>query len=115
MDGTYLSSARVDKTTNWTAAVLREAAVWSVDFRANPISADQINTAFGDKTTKLPDGIPRPTHWPKAKIEPWEFDTQYQKWLTNPDTYTPPDPEPSGAPGLADKEPPASPGPSPAR
>ncbi|MHA7850107.1 pentapeptide repeat-containing protein [Roseovarius sp.] len=115
MEGANLRNARMDATTHSTRVLLRRAAVQFVDFRETPFSSDQINTTFGDDSTKLPDGIPRPTHWPQAGLSWRDFENEYEKWLGDPDTYTPPDPEPSGAPGLADKEPPASPSPSPTR
>lgn len=95
--------------------MLRDAAVWSVDLRESPISTVQIKTTFGDGTTRPPNTIPRPTHWPKEELDWPDFQTEYQKWCADPDTYTPPDPEPSEGQAVTDKEPPASPGPSPAR
>jgi len=86
MEGVNLSNARVDKTTGWTGVVLHNAAVPSVDFRETTISKEQIKTTFGDGSTKLPDTIPRPAHWPDAELDLFSFHTQYKKWLTNPDT-----------------------------
>jgi len=95
MDGADLSKARMDKTTDWTGVSLSGAAIWSVDFRETTISEDQIKTTFGDGSTKLPEDLHRPTHWPEEELDPWDFDTEYQKWLQNPEAYTPPPPEQS--------------------
>ncbi|SHM01161.1 hypothetical protein SAMN05443432_104120 [Roseovarius litoreus] len=51
-----------------------------------------MKTTFGAGSTKLPNTIPRPTHWPKEELDWPDFQTEYQKWCADPDTYTPPDP-----------------------
>ena len=92
MEGANLSDAKFDASTNWRDALLGAASVQSADFTNTPISADQINQTFGDGTTKLPDHIPRPAHWPKAELSRSTFQTELEKYRANPDAYTPPDP-----------------------
>ena len=98
MDGADLARARMDSSTFLTAATFQSAAVREVDFRKVPISAEQVNASFGDDSVRLPDRTKRPDHWPDWVLPdegPHSFNTEYQKWLSNPNTYTPP-PKPEG-------------------
>jgi len=94
MEGANLSRARMDPSTDWTAALLRGAAVQFVDFTTTPISADQVNDLFGDGSTRLPDHIPRPDHWPTWEL-PWDgkhaFDDEWTEWRKDPEGYRPPE------------------------
>lgn len=92
MEGANLTSARFDRSTVWKAASLDKAAVHAVDFTNTPILADQVQSAFGDGSTKLPESIPRPTHWPKAALVWPTFYAELDKWRTDPDGYNPPEP-----------------------
>ena len=66
LEGADLRYARFDASTKWTGALLHGASVRFVDFTGTSITADQIETTFGDATTLLPDTIPRPAHWPEG-------------------------------------------------
>lgn len=109
MQGVDLSAAKMDKTTDWSRVQLRGTNVCSVDFRETAISEDQIKTTFGDGSTKLPEDFHRPAYWPEEELDPWDFETQYQKWLQNPEAYAPPPPEPSKGHASDDKETPEPP------
>ncbi|CUH76559.1 pentapeptide repeat-containing protein [Tropicibacter naphthalenivorans] len=50
---------------------------------------------FADASVKLLPDVERPKHWPDWELTEFHdnsFHTQYQKWLANPDAYTPPPP-----------------------
>lgn len=91
MEGADLRRAKFDASTYWGSAVLGGASVQSVDFRNSSITADQLAQTLGDASTKLPDTIPRPAHWPKAKLRLGAFYNELRKWRADPDTYRPPD------------------------
>lgn len=109
MQGANLSEARMDKTTDWTGVSLSGANVRSVDFRETTISEEQIKTAFGDGSTKLPEDFQRPAHWPEAGLDWRNFHTEYQEWLQNPGAYTPPAPEQYEGQAADDEETPEPP------
>jgi hypothetical protein len=97
MEGANLSMARMDAATDLTDADISQAAVWDVDYAEVRISADQINSMFGDASVILPNGvIPShpdwPAHWPKTVLDDYAFQTEWRKWRDNPAQYTPPDP-----------------------
>ncbi|TVS03880.1 MAG: hypothetical protein EA407_05585, partial [Rhodobacteraceae bacterium] len=53
-------------------------------------SREWLGAAFGDRSVKLPEGMPRPGHWPDWKLPDTgehAFDTEWLKWRANPDTY----------------------------
>jgi hypothetical protein len=109
MEGAYISELRMDKKTDWSRVQLRGAAFKLVDFRETRISDAQINITFGDRSTKLPKDFHRPAHWPKVELDGYSFQTEYQKWLQNPEAYTPPPPKPSKGQAADDKETPEPP------
>ncbi|SMX49447.1 pentapeptide repeat-containing protein [Maliponia aquimaris] len=90
-----LREARMDATTDLTAADVTSAAVRSVDFTTVSLSQDQINGLFGDASVTLPEGIAWPKHWP-TWVLPWDgahaFDTEWRKWQADPQGYRPPPP-----------------------
>jgi uncharacterized protein YjbI with pentapeptide repeats len=93
MDWALLAEARMDIDTSLRAASLRGAALRIVDFSSVHISAKQLNSAFGDASVIVPSDIARPAHWSDWELpseSTYSFPTQWQKWLANPDTYTPP-------------------------
>lgn len=95
MDGADMSGARFDAWTLWAnlfgAAVLQGVALIGVDLRATPIASDQVAQTFGDGRTKLPDTIPRPAHWPRARLGFVDFPTELAKWRADPKNYIPPE------------------------
>jgi uncharacterized protein YjbI with pentapeptide repeats len=91
IEGASLSGAQFDASTDWEGALLLSASVRSVDFADTPISADQVNSTFGDGSTKLPGTIPRPAHWPKAELDRITFLFELAEWRADPEGYTPPD------------------------
>ncbi|MBL4917139.1 pentapeptide repeat-containing protein [Szabonella alba] len=100
MEGAFLLWAQMDQNTSLNATTLRGAALKDVDYRAVAISEAQVNSTFGDASVKLPEGIPRPDHWPDwqlpADYEP-AYETEWQKWQSDPDAYHPP-PKPNPDP-----------------
>lgn len=92
IDGADFRGAQFDESTNWSAAWLRGAAVRMVDLSNTPISSDQVWSIFGDDSTKLPESLRRPNHWPKWKLPPTgdnSFNAQWLKWRADPDRYVP--------------------------
>ena len=59
------------------------------------MTQQQINVAFGDKATILPDGFTRPDHWAKDEIPPEQAFTRWRTWLIEeadaPDWVIPPE------------------------
>ena len=45
------------------------------------ISAEQLNTAFGDGSVTLPDHIDWPAHWPRESVDYDEFEKQWRAFL----------------------------------
>lgn len=94
LEGADLADARFDATTEWKYASLRGASIRSVDFTTTPISAEQVSQTLGDGSTKLPDTIPRPAHWPEADLGR-HFQAELKKYRADPAGYSPP-PETEG-------------------
>lgn len=95
-DGTEFREILLDARTSFVRASIRCASLKDFDFSFLPpalLTADQINTAFGDASVVRPANIERPSHWPDWKL-PWaqqpSFSQEYQEWLSSPTTYTPP-------------------------
>jgi uncharacterized protein YjbI with pentapeptide repeats len=87
LDNTIFNSA-----TRWQdwfeGASVSGATAQFVDFANTPISAEQINSMFGDASVTLPNNITPthpdwPAHWPKDKLDWWDFDTAYDTWLAS--------------------------------
>ncbi len=93
----FLTGAVFSKSTNLSDAVFSNSAVASVDFTSAEISHAQINSAFGDASTRLPDGsgpegAAWPNHWPKQDLGTTSFLDQWEIWVEDPENYTPPEP-----------------------
>ncbi|WP_164744950.1 pentapeptide repeat-containing protein [Alexandriicola marinus] len=101
MQGANFWVARLDSETNFTAADVQFAALKSINLSKSTLDQDQVNGMFGDATVVLPgghgpDSAQWPAHWPRHDLTNKDFRSQWQKWLANPDTYTPPElPEPT--------------------
>ena len=93
-----LTRITVDRTTSFRDTDLSGAMLRFVDLSFVDITYDQIASAFGDASVKLPAGMPAPEHWPdwilpsSRRPIPVEiqFRTQYQRWLADPQGYVPP-------------------------
>ena len=92
MQGADLSKTEFDAETDFLGADLSGAQIYSVDFSHTGISAEQLNSAFGDGSTTLPAGMAHPAHWPQAELEIIDFLYEYHKWRKNPATYASPAP-----------------------
>lgn len=71
-----LRAAKLDRaqlqeaTLQWAnleAATLNGAQLAGADLSDTNVTQHQISTAIGDSTTKLPDGLTIPTHWPRIQ------------------------------------------------
>lgn len=104
LEGANLRQARMQGANLWRArleganlddASFVGATLRNIDCSWVGYSPDQITSTFGDASVILPKGVtPQspdwPAHWPKFELN--EFDTEWRKWQTSPDTYNPPDP-----------------------
>lgn len=95
MEGADLSFAQMERATLFLprleGANMQGTAAQFVDFTYARMSADQVKLIFGDGSTKLPDTIPRPAHWPMVELDPQTFNNELAKYRANPVTYSPPD------------------------
>jgi uncharacterized protein YjbI with pentapeptide repeats len=80
MEGADLSGARFDERTSFDAAVVRSAAMKSVDLTTVSVSQDQVNSLFGDGSVTRPEVIKRPAHWPEADLDWHEFRERWRTW-----------------------------------
>jgi uncharacterized protein YjbI with pentapeptide repeats len=93
-----LTRITVDRRTSFQDTDFSGAMLRFVDLSLVDITLDQIASAFGDASVKLPAGMSAPEHWPdwilpsSRRPIPVEiqFRTQYQRWLADPQGYTPP-------------------------
>ncbi|EEW25121.1 pentapeptide repeat-containing protein [Rhodobacter ferrooxidans] len=97
LDGADLRQTRMNARTKLSKAALSGAVFREVDYSTVLISQDQINATFGDGSVVLPAPLTRPAHWPQQALDFGGFDTEYQKWQSDPAAYTPP-PEPASQP-----------------
>lgn len=93
----FLEGAVFSKSTNLSNADFSNSAFKSIDFTSSEISHYQINSAFGDATTRLPDGSgPEgdawPGHWPKQDLDGSALLDQWVNWVEDPENYRPPEP-----------------------
>jgi uncharacterized protein YjbI with pentapeptide repeats len=96
MEGVNLHWARLEEA-KLEEACLIGAALREMDCSGVEFFPDQINSTFGDASVTLPNGVTPdspdwPAHWPKHELGLGRFNTEWRKWQTSPDTYTPPDP-----------------------
>lgn len=80
LQGADLRFAKFDRSTRTQAANFSGSACVRVDFTDSTITLEQLESMFGDASTKLPDGLTRPTHWPKEELSWTEFDTAWRSW-----------------------------------
>ncbi len=103
MEEADLREARMDARTSLTAASLRGAAARDANWESIDISAEQVNSIFGDASVTLPGGVTPghadwPAHWPVWAlpfIDPAggpDFRTEWRKWQDDPAGYVPPPP-----------------------
>lgn len=93
----FLAGAVFSKSTNLSDAVFSHSFLSYVDFTNIGVSHTQIRSAFGDATTRLPNGSgpedgPWPSHWPKQDLGSRSLIDQWELWLQNPENYRPPEP-----------------------
>ncbi|MBV0912890.1 pentapeptide repeat-containing protein [Anianabacter salinae] len=70
LKGADLRRVRFDQNTNFIATFIQYAAIKSTNFGRANLNQEQVNSTFGDgdPSTKLPQGIERPAHWPKDDL-----------------------------------------------
>ena len=112
MEGADLREARMEGADLWKARMegvllagtsLRGAAARDVNWESVEISAEQVNSIFGDASVTLPGGLTPghadwPAHWPVWELplrDPdgdTDFRTEWRKWQADPAGYVPPPP-----------------------
>ena len=95
MEGTTVYEARFNKATSFRATFLRSAALKEVDLSMLDLTQAQLDSAFGDSSVTLPDGLVRPAHWPTWAVPEFgdnSFYDEWHKWRADPAGYTPPPP-----------------------
>ncbi|PKP81108.1 MAG: hypothetical protein CVT80_13895 [Alphaproteobacteria bacterium HGW-Alphaproteobacteria-2] len=96
LDAALLEKVEMNSRTDLMGATLRGAALRVLNLSEFFLAADQINSAFGDASVTLPEGIARPAHWPVWELPPYyglhDFDTEWRQWRADPAAYTPPPP-----------------------
>ena len=98
LTGADLTRLDVGRTTSFRDTELNGAILRLVDLSFVDITFDQLASAFGDNTVKLPESMPRPLHWPDWNLpsgripiaEEFHYRTQYERWLADPEGYVPP-------------------------
>ena len=81
MQGAKILSAEFDAETEIDSADFTGAMFRRVDLSPLNISAEQLNTAFGDGSVTLPDHIDWPAHWPRESVDYDEFEKQWRAFL----------------------------------
>jgi hypothetical protein len=95
MEGAVLTSAQFNEETDLRYTSIRSAVLTTVDLSMLNLMQAQIDSAFGDSSVTLPDGLVRPAHWPTWTAPTFGDNTFYEewrKWQADPDGYTPPPP-----------------------
>ncbi len=80
LTGARIDGAFLNATTELDGADLSFAGLTNLDLRTVRISQDQIDSAYGDATVRLPPYVKRPAHWPAEEI-PWgQFEIRWRDW-----------------------------------
>ena len=90
LDLANLRSVVMDGCTSFAGATLQCALLCRVNFEAVQMSAKQIDSTFGDASVILPEGLPRPIHWPDKTLKLGAVYTEWRKWRDDPEGYVPP-------------------------
>ena len=57
---------------------------------AKNLTQEQIDSAFGDGATQLPEGLNKPSHWPTIRLNSTRGYEEWNKWREDYDNYEPP-------------------------
>lgn len=102
MQGASLREARMEGTSlvgvPMMGASLYRARMDGAELRKTNLTeslhltTEQLATAFGDASVRLPEGLDPPAHWSKRELDNLSFFAEHTRWRSNPAAYTPPDP-----------------------
>ncbi|WP_421858937.1 pentapeptide repeat-containing protein [Oricola sp.] len=92
MQGAVLWGAEIDTSTAFSETVSQWVSLKAVAIPPGVLTQEQINSAFGDASTGLPDDLQRPDHWPQFDMDWEEYYEEWEKWRADPDGYAPPEP-----------------------
>ena len=94
MQGADLMWAEIDTSTAFSET--QWVSLKAVAIPPGVLTQGQINSAFGDASTGLPDDLQRPDHWPQFDMNGYDYDDEWEKWRDAPDGYAPPEPPSEG-------------------
>ncbi|MFQ1700609.1 pentapeptide repeat-containing protein [Loktanella agnita] len=77
---TNMNGALFDDDTRLFMVLLEGSSLKGVDLRKVQITPSEIEKAFGDASTLLPDDVYRPSHWPTISLDPLGFDQCLEDW-----------------------------------
>ena len=87
LEGTWLVGCKLDAETLFRPRSLRAAAVKGVDFTVLDMTMHDVarlgallGGALGDATTKLPNGMSKPDHWPDSSMTRVAFKSLWRDW-----------------------------------
>ena len=81
-----LNRTIVSNKTDFREAEFDDVQISCMDFVEANISDGQLNEMFGDETVILASHT-RPMHWPDMILDWIDFDTEYKKWVDDPEGY----------------------------
>jgi uncharacterized protein YjbI with pentapeptide repeats len=59
--------------------------------KANGITQEHLNSAFGDASTTIPAKLQFPDHWPKIHFDELDAQINWRKWQADRENYVPPE------------------------
>ncbi|MGB0961054.1 MAG: pentapeptide repeat-containing protein, partial [Halocynthiibacter sp.] len=80
LQGANLMNAELDVDTLFRPEFPIQLAWKNIDISDIEVSKDHIQSTYGDASVTLPNGIARPSHWPKEKLSNKEFIDFFHKW-----------------------------------
>jgi len=58
-----------------------------IDLSHSNITEENLKNCFGDASVSLSSSLARNPKWPRLVLDLWDFDTEWEKWLADPDGY----------------------------
>ena len=80
LPGAVLWKTTFDRATDFSNAKLAGALLRSTDLSEANIARGQIESAFGDASVKLPEGVSLPSHWSDAEMDDISLYRLWQGW-----------------------------------
>ncbi len=96
MERADLNSARINTSIGF--GVVTQAALKNINLSQVGFDQATLDTAFGDASVILPEGLSAPAHWPVWDVPEVsvfgypEFRDEWERWRADPEDYKPPKP-----------------------